>query len=113
MRRTIAIAVLAGLLACGGLASCGGGGGNGGLPHTSANEAICATLARVLESKADVHVLAGLAFESNAPVSHQLRQDIASYVARAATHSSGAQQAAAKAESDCASISAPVAPGFS
>ena len=90
------------------LVGCGGGG----LPHTSANVAICTTLARVLESKADIHLLAGLAFESNAPVSHQLRQDIAGYVARAATHASGALQAAAKAEADCASISAPVAPGF-
>lgn len=111
MRRRIAVAVLAGLLACGGLAGCGGGGG--GLPRTSANDAICATLARVLESEADVHVLAGLAFESNAPVSHRLRQDIAGDVARAATHGSGTLQAAARAEADCASIGAPVAPRFS
>jgi hypothetical protein len=106
-----AIAVLAGMLACGGLAGCGGG--VSGVPRTSANEAICRTLARVLERKGDVHLLAGLAFESNAPVSHQLRQDIAGYVARAATHAGGALQAAAKAEADCASIDAPVAPGFS
>ncbi|HEX5188280.1 MAG TPA: hypothetical protein VFW16_01975 [Streptosporangiaceae bacterium] len=112
MRRTLAIAVLAGLLASGGLAGCSGGAG-GGLPRTSANVAICTAPARVLERKGDVHLLAGLAFESGAPVSHPLRQDIAGYVARAATHSSGARQAAAKAESDCASISAPVAPGFS
>ncbi len=102
--------MLAAALACGGLSGCGGGGG---LPHTSANVAICAALARVLESKADVHLLAGLAFESNAPVSRQLRQDIASYAARAVTHASGTLQAAAKAEADCASIDAAVAPGFS
>jgi hypothetical protein len=97
----------------GGLAGCGGGAGGGGLPRTSANVAICTALARVLARKGDVHLLAGLAFESSAPVSHQLRQDIAGYVARAATHASGALQAAAKAEADCASISAPVAPGYS
>jgi hypothetical protein len=91
------------------LAGCGGGG----LPRTSANVAICTMLARVLERKVDVHLLAGLAFESSAPVSHQLRQDIASYVALAAANASGGQQAATRAESDCASISAPVAPGFS
>ena len=60
-----------------------------------------------------MHLLAGLVFESNAPVSHQLRQDIASYAGLAATHASGALQAAAKAEGDCASIGAPIAPGFS
>jgi hypothetical protein len=38
MRRRTAIAILAGLLACGGLAGCGGG--SGGLPRTSANETI-------------------------------------------------------------------------
>jgi hypothetical protein len=107
MRRRTAIAAVAGLLASAGFAGCGGG-----LPRTSANVAICSTLARVLESRADVHLLAGLAFESNAPVSEQLRQDIAGYVALAAQGDADAHRAAARAEIDCASIGAPVAPGF-
>jgi hypothetical protein len=83
------------------------------MPRTSANVAICTTLARVLESKADIHLLAGLAFESRPPVSDQLRQDIASYVTLAARGSSGgAHHAAAGAEIDCAAIDALVAPGF-
>jgi hypothetical protein len=45
-------------------------------------------------------------------VSEQIRQDIATYVALAAQGVSGADDAAAKAENDCASIDAPVAPGF-
>jgi hypothetical protein len=107
MWRRSAVAGLAALIAGSVLAGCGGG-----VPRTSANVAICGTLARILESKADVHLLAGLAFESNAPVSGQLRQDIASYVALAAQGDGDAHRAAARAEIDCASISAPVAPEF-
>jgi hypothetical protein len=108
MRGRSAVAVLGALLAAGALAGCGDA-----MPRTSANVAICTALARVLESKKDVHLLAGLAFESRAPVSHQLRQDIATYVALAAHGSNGAHRAAASAEIDCAAIDAPVARGFS
>jgi|SRR5215467_988553 len=108
MRRRTAGVILAALLASGVLAGCGGG-----MPRTSANVNICTALARVLESKQDVHMLAGLAFESKAPVSGELRQDIASYVALAAHRASDARHAAVKAEIDCASINAPVAHGFS
>lgn len=83
------------------------------MPRTSANEAICTTLARVLASRSDVHSLAGLAFESKAPVSDLLRRDIASYVVMAARGDRDAHHAAARAEIDCASIGAAVAPGFS
>jgi hypothetical protein len=107
MRRRAAVAALGALLAAAVLAGC-----SDGMPRTSANVAICAALARVLESKSDIHLLAGLAFESRAPVSHQLRQDIASYVAVAARGDSGGRQAAASAEIDCAAIDAPVARGF-
>lgn len=107
MRGRTAAAALGALLAAGALAGCGGA-----MPRTSANVAICTALARVLESKTDVHLLAGLAFESRAPVSRQLRQDIASYVAVAARGDSDARQAAARAEIDCVSIDAPVARGF-
>src|SRR5262245_64268419 len=109
MRRRIAGAVLGVLLASCVLAGCGGGG----MPRTSANVNICTALARVLESKQDIHLLAGLAFESKAPVSGELRQDIASYVALAAHRASDARHAAVEAEIDCASINAPVAHGFS
>lgn len=107
MRRRFAVACMAALIASTVLAGCGGG-----LPRTSANVAICATLARVLDARTDVHLLAGLAFESNAPVSEQLRRDIASYVALAAQGDGNARSAAGKAEIDCASIGAPVTPGF-
>src|SRR5207244_3972032 len=108
MKSRPVMAGLAALITSAALAGCGGGG----LPRTSANVAICTTLARVLESKTDVHLLAGLAFESNAPVSKQLRHDIASYVALAARGDGDARLVAGRAEIDCASIDAPVAPGF-
>jgi hypothetical protein len=107
MRSRTVVAVLGVLSAASALVGC-----SNGMPRTSANVTVCTTLARVLESKADVHLLAGLAFESNLPVSEQIRQDIATYVALAAQGVSGADDAAAKAENDCASIDAPVAPGF-
>ena len=108
MRGKTAVAALVAMFAAGALAGC-----SDGMPRTSANVAICTALARVLDSKSDIHLLAGLAFESRAPVSHQLRQDIASYVAVAVRGDSGARQAAARAEIDCAAIDAPVARGFS
>jgi hypothetical protein len=107
MRCRVAVAVLGAVIASGVLSGCGGG-----MPRTSANVAICMTLARVLESKADIHLLAGLAFESKAPVSDRLRQDIASYVALAAHGDSRTRRAGVRAEINCASIDAPVAPGF-
>jgi len=103
-------AAAAALLAVGGLAACG----HTGLPRTPANLAICRTLAMVLEGKAIIPDLAGMTFESNAPITHRLRQDIATYIGWAADNPSGtdAHGAAVKAEADCASIRAPVAPGY-
>jgi hypothetical protein len=92
------------------LSACGGSG----LPRTSANVAICAALARVLQSRPTVPELAGLAFESNRPVSRQLGQDIGAYVTLAVHRpaSGRTHRRAVTAELDCASIHAPVAPGF-
>jgi len=105
-----AAALFGALLAAGCLAACGGNG----LQRTSANVAICTALARVLQSRSSVQDLAGLAFESNAPVSRRLRQEIGQYVALAVDNPSSvdARQAANMAETDCASIQAPVAPGY-
>jgi hypothetical protein len=110
MRRRIAATLAVALLAVGGLAACG----HSGLPRTSANLAICKRLAMVLEGKAILPDLAGKTFESNAPVTHRLRQDIATYIGLAADNPSatGTHEAAVKAEADCASIRAPVAPGY-
>ena len=95
------------LLACC-LAGCGGGPA---LPRTSANVAACAALAKALDGKSALADLAGLAFESNTPMSDRLRQDIANYVADLAPggDSGSAHQDASRAESDCGSINAPVA----
>jgi len=111
MKLRSAAAVSAVLVALASLSACGGGSG---LPRTSANVAICAALARVLQNPATVQELAGLAFESNRPVSKQLGQDIGAYITLA-VHRPGsgqAHRAAETAESDCASIHAGVAPGF-
>jgi hypothetical protein len=110
MNLRLAAALSVVLAASASVSACGGSD----LPRTSANVAICAALARLLQSRPTLPELAGLAFESNRPVTRQLGQDIGAYVmlavhrpASARTHS-----AAAAAESDCASIHAPVAPGF-
>ena len=66
MRPRPAVAVLGALLAAGALAGCANG-----MPRTSANVAICTTLARVLESKTDIHRLAGLAFEADVGCDHE------------------------------------------
>jgi hypothetical protein len=49
--------------------------------------------------------LAGAVFESNAPITHRLRQDIGSYISLTASGGgSAAQQAQAQAKQDCAAI---------
>lgn len=90
------VAVLAGIA----LAGCGAKP----LPRTQANLSVCRVLDRVLADQAPMIDLTGATLESNAPITHQLRQDIATYIGFAVQHMSGADQAAAKAEADCKSI---------
>jgi hypothetical protein len=82
------------------LTGCGGHS----LPKTPANVAVCRVLAKVLGGKAPMIDLTGATLMSNAPISHQLRQDIATYIAMEAQNMSGAEQAAAKASADCQSL---------
>ena len=93
---------VAAIMACG-LAACGAPA----LPRTPGNVAICAALARALHSKAGLAELTGLTFESNEPVTHRLRQEIAIYIASFAPGGdlSSGQQAASAAEHDCRSMS--------
>ena len=86
----LAAAVLAGLV----LAGCGGHS----LPKTPANVAVCRVLGTVLAGKSPMIDLTGATLMSNAAISHQLRQDIATYIAMAAQNMSGADQAASKAK---------------
>jgi hypothetical protein len=105
---TAALAALI-LLGCA-LAGCGTK-----LSRTTSNLSICGVLAKTLDGTASPQELAGPTFESDTPVSKQLREDIAQYVAAAATgagHSARAQKAARQAESACRSIQAPVARGY-
>lgn len=90
------------LLVICGLAACGG---NSGLPRTQANSAVCKTLADYLAGKTSVQELAGSVLETNAPISHQLRQDVAQFAATMATAgASAAQQYENQAKQDCQSI---------
>jgi hypothetical protein len=82
------------------LTDCGGKS----LPKTPANVAICEVLAKVLAGKSPMISLTQATFMSNAPVSHQLRQDIANYIAMSAQNMSGADQAQSKAQADCQSL---------
>ena len=100
------------LLGCA-LAGCGTNGTR--LSRTTSNVSICGVLARALDGTVSPQELAGPTFESATPLPRQLRDDIAEYVAAAATgagHSSRARKAAQQAESACRSIQAPVARAY-
>jgi len=80
-------------------------GSSPGLPRTAANIAVCKQLAQTLAGRASIQQLAGMVLESNAPVSPQLRKDVASYAVFAVTQGTSAPtQAQAQAQSDCAKI---------
>jgi hypothetical protein len=92
-------AVLVGLS----LAACTRGGP--GIPRTAANVAVCKVLRDTLAGRATMPKLAGALFETNALITHRLRQDIGSYISLTASGGgSAAQQAKAQAEQDCAAI---------
>ena len=81
------------------------GASSRGLPRTAANIAVCKQLAQNLAGRASIQQLAGMVLESNAPVSPQLRKDVASYAVFAVTQGTSAPtQAQAQAQSDCAKI---------
>ena len=83
------------------------------IPKTKSNLALCAVLAKVLDHQAPAVELAGATFETNAPISQRLREEVGTYVANVSDSSSNlAPDAAKAAESDCASIGAPTASGY-
>lgn len=103
MKRVLAAtaAVLFGLS----LAACAHGGPD--IPRTAANVAVCKVFRDTLAGRAAMPQLAGAVFESNAPITHRLRQDIGSYISLTASGGgSAAQQAQAQAKQDCAAIGA-------
>jgi hypothetical protein len=81
-----------------------GGCGGHSLPRTQANLSVCQVLEKVLTNQAPMIDLTEATLMTNAPITHQLRQDIATYIAMAVQNMSGAGQAADKAEADCKSI---------
>lgn len=93
-------AVAAAVLSAVAVAGCGGHS----LPKTQANVDVCRIYVKVRTHKAPMLDLTGATIESNAPISHQLRQDLANYIALTVQNMSGADQAASKADADCASI---------
>lgn len=87
------------------LAACAHGGPD--IPRTAANVAVCKVFRDTLAGRAAMPQLAGAVFESNAPITHRLRQDIGSYISLTASGGgSAAQQAQAQAKQDCAAIGA-------
>jgi hypothetical protein len=76
-----------------------------GVPNTPANLAVCKMLHEVVSGNTSPQKLSGLVFESSAPITQRLRQDVATYVAQAVENGSGTvQQAQATALSDCGSM---------
>lgn len=97
--KTIAIlatSVATGLL----LMGCGGSS----LPKTRANVDVCRVYVKVRTHQAPMIDLTGATLMTNAPISHQLRQDLANYIALTVQNMAGAAQAASKADADCQSI---------
>ena len=85
------------------LAACGHGGS--GIPQTAANVAVCKVFRDALAGRAAMPQLAGAVFETNAPISHRLPQDIGNYITLTASGGGGAaQQAEAQAKQDCSGI---------
>ena len=82
------------------IAGCGGPS----LPKTPANVAVCRIYVKVRTHQAPLLDLTGATLESNAPITHQLRQDLANYIAMTFQNMPGADQAASKADADCQSI---------
>jgi len=80
-------------------------GSNPNLPRSAANVAVCNVFQAFLAGTASVQSLAGSVLESNAPISHQLRQDVAQFATTAATAgTAAAQQAEATVKQDCAAV---------
>lgn len=85
------------------LVACARGGPD--IPRTAANVAVCKIFRDLLAGRAAVPQLAGAVFESNAPITLQLRHDIGNYISLTASGGgSAAQQAQAQAEQDCAAV---------
>ena len=95
-----AFAVVAAVLTALAVGGCGGHS----LPKTQANVDVCRIYVKVRTHKAPMLDLTGATFESNAPISHRLRQDLANYIALTVQNMEGAAQAASKADADCASV---------
>jgi|SRR5215469_3558465 len=99
---SVAAALAVSALTAGALAACSSGAGGATLPRTPANVAVCTVLAQVVAGHAPPVALIGATIETNAPITHQLRQDLAQYAADAAQPgASGTDQAKATAERDC------------
>ncbi len=83
--------------------ACGSSGSN--YPHTPANVAVCKVLEQVLAGAVSAQQLAASVLESNASVSHGLRQDLAQYAILVVSGgASAARRAEAKAKQDCQPI---------
>jgi hypothetical protein len=87
------------------LAACGGGGVI--LPRTAANVTACKVLDQVVAGQAPPQALVAAVIETNAPITHQLRQDLAQYgVDAAQPGDTDTSQAKAAAVQDCQAIDA-------
>jgi hypothetical protein len=85
------------------------------IPKTKANLALCAVLDKVLSRQESVVALADATFETSAPISQRLRQEVGQYVVDVHGIPDDVENApneAAKAETDCHSIGAPTAGGY-
>jgi hypothetical protein len=103
MKRTFALT--AAVVATCALAACSGDGVI--LPRTTANVTACRVLDQVVAGQAPPQALVGAVIETNAPITHQLRQDLAQYgVDAAQLGDTDTGQAKAVAVQDCRAIGA-------
>jgi hypothetical protein len=103
MKRTITWTAAA--FAAGVLTACSADGAI--LPRTAANVTACRVLAQVVAGQEPPQALVGAVIETNAPITHQLRQDLAQYgIDAAQPGDTDTGQAKAVAVQDCRAIGA-------
>ncbi len=74
------------------------------IPRTKANLHLCAVAKEVFDHQAPLFDLTAATLMNNYPITHKLRQDAATYIGFAVSHSSNTLNAEAQVRADCGSM---------
>jgi hypothetical protein len=106
MRRTIAAAALAAVLAT--LAACGNSSTSDALHPSAANVSACRAFTLTIDNSAPLQGLAMSLLSAGTSVSYRLRHDLAVFITASKSGSSHAVADGMRVRADCRSIKAPV-----